>query len=41
MSFRDAGLPVLITVFSNLLFTVGGVRLLTGLFHNEKILFKI
>ena len=41
LSFGDAGLPVLITVFSNLLFTVGGVWLLTKLFHNEKILFKI
>ncbi|MBQ2445618.1 MAG: ABC transporter permease [Oscillospiraceae bacterium] len=41
LSFGDAGLPVLLTVFSNILFTLGGVWLLTKLFHSEKILFKI
>ncbi|MBR4308461.1 MAG: ABC transporter permease [Oscillospiraceae bacterium] len=41
LSFGDVGLPVLLTAFSNLLFTVGGVWLLTKLFRSEKILFKI
>ena len=41
LSFGDAGLPVLLTVFSNILFTLGGVWLLTKLFRSEKILFKI
>lgn len=41
LSFGDAGLPVLITAFSNILFTVVGVWLLTKLFHSEKVLFKI
>ena len=41
LSFGDGRLPVLLTVFSNLLFTFGGVWLLTKLFRSEKILFKI
>ena len=41
LSFGDAGIPVLITAFSNILYTIGGVWFLTKLFHSEKILFKI
>ena len=39
-SFADVTVPVIITVLSNLAYSLAGVWLLTKLFHNEKILFN-
>lgn len=40
VSFKAAGLPVALTIISNLVYTFGLVYLLTRLFKNEKVMFS-